>query len=182
MFTVYSLRFSCLWFERRILRIMRIRAGAGWLLANYSNWGTSRSWCACSAYGLTKSCRSRRFFLSGFFVRVRGQDNLVDFSPAAEPGAFSITENTERTEKNGNFSSKRRITQIMRIKGGSRSITSELLEFFAGGRAWRFFYYRKYGKNWKKRKLFYGNGEGGINDEWWTAKVGMCECVNALVC
>lgn len=38
------------------------------------------------------------------YVRVRGQDNLVDFSPAAEPGAFSITENTERTEKNGNFS------------------------------------------------------------------------------
>lgn len=35
---------------------------------------------------------------------MRGQDNLVDFSPAAEPGAFSITENTERTEKNGNFS------------------------------------------------------------------------------
>ena len=70
-----------------------------------------------------------------------------------------LQKNTERTEKNGNFSSKRRITQIIRIKGGSRSITSELLEFFAGGGAWRLFYCRKILKELKNTETFLRNGE-----------------------
>ena len=43
--------------------------------------------------------------------------------------------------------------------GGSRSITSELLEFFADGGAWRLFYYRKILKELKNTETFLWNGE-----------------------
>ena len=94
---------------------------------------------------------------------MRGQNNLVNLTPAAKPGvgervglwpqnfsknyniiyqgtfpssednsdnkdnlrrrlsleSFLLQKNTERTEKHRNFSSKRRITQIMRIRAGA---------------------------------------------------------------
>ena len=65
-------------------------AGAGQLLANYSNWGGGRSVFALPCG--QRSCKSYKLMhyavLSGGGVVL----DLVDFSPTAEPGAFSITE------------------------------------------------------------------------------------------
>ena len=48
--------------ERQITQILRIRAGAGQLLANYSNWGGSRSWFSLPCGQKSgKSCKLLRY-------------------------------------------------------------------------------------------------------------------------